>query len=225
MKSTLFLLLASGLLLTACNKSGTGKSSTSSGQEENHSASDLDELMKLPDSAKMLDLWAYPKTPTLSGEAFEVSSPKVSAKRVSKDLFEVRAETAVTAKSDLYSLSVPLPVLEGGKTMAYTVTERLLRKSEKKLRCFQCQVRYGPMNWGRNPEKVQWNWEKPEQTGDDLKIYEPGGASEWASAETLKINAEGTASSNPEILIRGTPDFLKAVEKHPKLATVGVLHR
>ncbi len=82
-----------------------------------------------------------------------------------------------------------------------------------------------PIHWGRHPEKVEWNWEKPEQTGDNLKIYEPGGAREWATAEDFKINAEGTASANPEILIRGTPDFLKAVEKHPKLATAGALHR
>ena len=225
MKPTLFLLLASGLLLTSCNKSATGKSSTSPNQSENHSPSDLDDLMKLPNSAKMMEIWIYPKSPIVSGEAFEVSPPKVTAKRVSKELFEVHAETAVTAKSDLYSLPVPKPVSEGGKIMAYTVTELLLQKGAKKLRCFQCQVRYGPINWGRNPEKVQWNWEKPEQTGDDLKIYEPGGTSEWATAETLKINAEGTASTNREILIRGTPDYFKAVEKHPQLAITGGQHR
>ena len=225
MKSTFLLLLTSGLLLTACNKSATAKSSANSGQPEKHAESDLDELMKLPDSAKMLDLWVYPKTPTLSEGAFELSPPKVSVKRVSKDFFEVCAESVAIAKSDLYALPVPEPVSEEGKTMAYMVTERLLRKGDKKVRGFQCQVRYGPMNWGRHPEKVQWNWEKPAQTGDDLKIYEPGGAREWATAENFKINAEGTASSNPEILIRGTPEFLKAVGKHPQLAITGEQRR
>ncbi len=221
MKTTLFLLFTSAWLLTACNKSGSGTSSSDSGQAGSHTGSDLDELMKLPDAEKKMDLWVYSKTQTISDEAFEIASPQVVVKRINKDLFEVRAVYSATATSDLYSAHIPEPVSAEGKAMSYTVTELLARKGTKKARFFQCQVRYGPMNWGREPEKVQWNWENPKESGDDMKIYELGGPRGWATAEAFGINAEGTASTNPEILIRGTPDYLKTVEKHPQLATIG----
>jgi hypothetical protein len=217
MKATL--LLASGFLLTACNKPATSQSSDSSGQPESHAADDFEALTNLPDSTSMMKLWVYSKTQNIPAEAFDVEPPKVTVKRSSKDLFEVRAEYVATAKSDLYALQVPVLVSEDGKTMAYTVTELLDRKGAKKVRVFECQVRYGPMNWGRHPDKIKWNWEKPKESGDNMEVYGMGGPYRWATAETFKINAEGTASSNPEILIRGTPDYFKALEKHPKLAT------
>jgi hypothetical protein len=214
MKTTLLLIVASGFLLAACDKSATSPSSVSSGQPENHATGDFDDLMELADSASMMKAWVYSKTQTFPAEAFDVAPPKITVKRVSKDLFDVRAVYEATAKTDLYSFTVPKLVDEGGKTTAYMVTELLDRKGAKKIQHFDCQVRYGPMNRGRTPDKVKWNWEKPNESGDDMEKYQMG----WATAETLKINPEGTASSKPDILVRGTPDYLKAAEKHPKIA-------
>jgi hypothetical protein len=98
------------------------------------------------------------------------------------------------------------------------VTKLLDKKGAKKVRYFECQVRYGPMNRGTNPDKIKWNWEKPKESGDDMETYTSSGPYRWATAETLKINPEGTASTKPDILVRGTPDYLKAAEKHPKIA-------
>lgn len=214
MKTTLLLIFAFGFLLAACNKSATSPSSSSPGQPENLAIGDLDELMELPDSASMMKLWVYSKTQQYPAEAFDVAPPQITVKRVSEDLFEVRAVYEATAKTDLYSFTVPKLVDEGGKTTAYMVTELLDRKGAKKNQYFDCQVRYGPMKRGKNPNKVKWNWEKPNETGDDMEKYQMG----WATAETLKINPEGTASSKPDILVRGTPDYLKTAEKHPKIA-------
>jgi hypothetical protein len=56
--------------------------------------------------------------------------------------------------------------------------------------------------------------------------YGVGGSSSYFStAEKFKINPEGTGSADPQILIRGTPDYLKAVEKHPQLAGSAELRR
>lgn len=219
MKHTLFLLLASGLALTACKKAVTAGSSTGSAQPVSQSGGDLAELKKTPDAAKMLESWVYSKRRCFAEEAFEIAAPKVVVKRADNDRFEVYAEYTATAKSDLYSVPLPSLVTEdNGATVPYSVIELLERKGTKKVRYFHCLVRHGPMNSGRNPEKIMWNWEKPEETGDAMQIYEPGGFLAWATAEAYKINSEGTASSNPRVLIRGTPHYQKSVVKHPRLA-------
>lgn len=219
MKTTLLLIVASGFLLAACNKSETSPSSASPGQPENKSADALDELMELADSPSMMKHWVYSKTQQYPADAFDLEPPKVTVKRPSKDLFEVHVEYTATAKTDLYLLPVPELVTEEGKTKQYSVTKLLDRKGTKKVRYFECQVRFGPMNWGRHPDKIKWNWEKPKESGDNMDHYGVGGSSFYFStAEKFKINPEGTASADPKILIRGTLDYLKAVEKHPQLA-------
>ncbi|MEO8615224.1 MAG: hypothetical protein ABI600_08800 [Luteolibacter sp.] len=218
MKTTLFLLLSSGMFLTACNKSAASKSSAGPGQPEARSTSDLDELMKLPDSARMMETWVYSKSRSIPEEAFEVAPPKVVVKRTSKNLYEVFAQYTATAKSDLYTSPPPQLVVEGGTTVPYTVVELLDRKGSAKVRYFQCQVRYSAASSGMHPDKALWNWELPKDSGDDIEIYQSGGFKEWATAEAFKINSDGTTSSDPQILIRGTPDHQKAVAKHPRLA-------
>lgn len=223
MKHTLFLLLASGLVLTACKKPAA-ESSTGSGQPVNQSGGDLAELMKTPDAAKMLESWVYSKRRCFPEESFEIATPKVVVKRVDKDHFEIYAEHNATPKSDLYSVSSPLVITGDDGVITCSVIELRDRKGTKKTRYYQCMVRYGPINSGRNPEKIMWNWENPKETGDDMAIYE-GPSLCWATAEGAKINSEGTASSVPGVFIRDTPDYLKAVEKHPELATAGEQRR
>jgi N6-adenosine-specific RNA methylase IME4 len=218
MKTKLLLLIAPTLLLSSCDKSAVGQTSKDDPQATATSTGDLEELMKLPDSSRMMNLWVNHKGQEIPTDAFDVEPPKVTVKKLSKDLFEVSAIYEATAKTDLYSFPVPTLIDENGKIMSYMVTRLLDRKGTKKIRTFQCQVRYGPKNWGRNPQKVMWNWEKPMEGGDKMEIYKMGGSREWATAETLNINPDGKSSSNPEILILDTPDYLKAVEKHPKLA-------
>lgn len=206
------------LLLTSCDKPAAGIASSDASQTEAASTDDLAELMKLPDSPRMMNLWVYQGSQEIPTDAFEVAPAKVTVKKNSKDLFVVSAVYEATAKTDLYYFCVPTVINDDGKLMSYMVTRLLDPKGTKKVRTFRCQVRYGPMNWGRTPQKVMWNWEKPEKGGDDMKTYDMGGPPDWATAESLKINPDGKSSANPEILILGTPDYHKAVEKHPQLA-------
>lgn len=218
MKTTLFLLLTSGLLLTGCKKSAASKPSAGPAQPEARSSRALDELMEIPDSTRMMKIWVYDQTTDFPESAFEVAPPKVVVKRSSKDLFEVFAEYSATAKSDLYTSPPSQLVVEDDTTVPYKVVELLDKKGTTKVRYFECQVRYGAENSGRNPDKSQWNWEKSKNSGDDIQIYVPGGPQRWNTAEDFKINADGSASGNPEILIRGTPDHQKAVARHSRLA-------
>lgn len=209
------------LLLTSCDKPTAGKTSPDESQTEAAPTGDLEELMTLPDSSRMMDLWVYNKSQNIPTEAFDVAPTRVTVKKLSKDLFQVSAAYEATAKTDLYSYSVPTLIFEDGKTVPYMVTRLLDKKGTKKVRTFNFQVRYGPMNWGREPQKIKWNWEKPQEGGDDMTSYDMGGPSRWASAESLKIGPDGKSSAKPEILILDTPDYAKAVEKHPKLAVSG----
>ncbi len=84
----------------------------------------------------------------------------------------------VTAKSDLYWLSVLELVYGERRTLAYAVTKLLDRKGTGKIQYFHCQVRHEPMNWGRAPQKIEWNWEKPLESGDSIEVYKFGGATE-----------------------------------------------
>ena len=220
--STIASALILSLLLSSCDKSAVGKASPDESRPEvartgEATSGDLEELMKLPDSQRMMDLWLNgpQQFPT---DVFDVEPAKISVKRVSKDLFEVSGLYQATAKTDLYSFSVPTLVNEDGKTVSYMVTELLDKKGTKKVRTSTCQVRYGPTNYGRTPEKVMWNWENPKKGGDDITSYDMGGPPQWATADRLKITADGKASNRPDILIRGTADYQSAVAKHPQLA-------
>lgn len=227
MKSKPLSTIASALILsflsTSCDKSAVGKASPDESRPEaarigEATSGDLEELMKLPDSPRMMDLWLNNGPQQFPTDGFDVEPAKISVKRVSKDLFEVSGLYQATAKTDLYSFSVPTLVNEDGKTVSYMVTELLDKKGTKKVRTFTCQVRYGPMNYGRTPEKVIWNWENPKKGGDDITQYDMGGPSRWATADHLKITADGKASTRPDILVRGSADFQTAVAKHPQLA-------
>lgn len=180
----------------------------------------LDELMKLPDAKSNIDNFVFGHIRDFPDEAFELEAPKITVTHPNNDLYEVTAVFTGTIKTNIYINPVPAVVYdeEKMKSFALIVTELLEAKGSKKTLITKAQVRYGPVKGGRNHDKVMWDWVNPKTTGDNMEVYIVGGPPRWASAERYKINSDGTASADPYIVIRGTPDYQAALAKFPSLA-------
>jgi hypothetical protein len=181
----------------------------------------LEELMKLPDAKKMFDLWVFNHIGDFPEEVFDLATPEIFVNKPNRDLFEVTATFSGTIKTDTYRNPVPSVVYDEEKkaNKPFIITEKLDSKGTRKQMIQKFQVRYGPMKWGRHPDKVIWNWEKPQTSDKEIEEYKMGGGPyQWRTAEHFKINAEGTASSDPYIVIRGTPDYDAALARFPNLA-------
>jgi len=182
----------------------------------------MEELRKLPDAERQLKSFVNSGADRFPTDVFDMDPPKVEVDRHDGSRFDLRVEHSGTAKASIYSTPPPEFVEVDGKLVGITVVEILVPKGTRKTRKKHVSVIHGPMGWGKEPNRIQWNWKLVEESGDDMERYDARGPRiGWATAEQLKINLEETASSLPEVLIKGTPDYLKAVQKHPKLATTG----
>jgi len=233
-------LIASALFLTVlvCTspscKSKTPPSqppeNTSGGQSDTSEAKDpaqparpgnhLEEIMKLPEAKRKMDIWVFDHIGDFPEEVFDLVPPEIVVNKPNKDLFEVTATFSGTIKTDTYRNPVPSVVYDEEKktNKPFIITEKLDSKGTRKQMIQKFQVRYGPMNWGRHPDKVIWNWEKPQTSDKEIEEYKMGGPYQWATAERFKINGDGTASSDPYIAIRGTPGYTAALARFPSLA-------
>lgn len=206
MKCTPFLFaLAIVISMPCCEKTSTESSGTMNGSRD--SADNYAELMELPEAEKMMGVWV--NNPDLL-DHLEVEPPRILVEKVSDELFKLRVQYVYTASTDIYAKDSRYVPGRGQSS----VTELVNRKGDRKVRYFTCDVRHGPMGWGRTPDLVKWNWEKPIESGDDVDIYK----GRVVTAENYGINSEGTASSISEVLIRGTEDYLKAVAEYPEVA-------
>ena len=234
-------LIASALLLTAlvCTPTSCKSKTPPSQPPENNSSTQsetpdaknaaqpartgnhLEQLMKLPEAKRMMDIWVFNHIGDFPEEVFDLAPPDIVVNKPNKDLFEVTATFSGTIKTDTYRNPVPSVVYDEEKkaNKPFIITEKLDSKGTRKQMIQKFQVRYGPMKWGRHPDKVIWNWEKPQTSDKEIEEYKMGGGPyQWRTAEHFKINGEGTASSDPYIAIRGTPDYNAALAKFPSLA-------
>jgi len=200
----------------ACKKTNRPLASQSS-----HSSA-LEEFRKLPDAEKKLMSFVDANADPFPTDVFDVEAPKIEVTRIDGSRFDLNVEHRGTTKLAIYS-TPPAEIMElDGKSTHVTVAELLVAKGSTKVRKRRTSVVYGPMGWGKDPERIQWNWKQTEESGDDLQKYDARGPRiGWATAEQLKINIEGTSSTLPEVLIKGTPKYLRAVEQNPKLARPG----
>jgi hypothetical protein len=176
--------------------------------------------MKLPEAKRMMDIWVFNHIGDFPEEVFDLATPDIFVNKPNKDLFEVVATFSGTIKTDTYRNPVPSVVYDEEKkaNKPFIITEKLDSKGTRKQMIRKFQVRYGPMKWGRHPDKVIWNWEKPQTSDKEIEEYKMGGPYQWATAERFKINGDGTASSDPYIAIRGTPGYTAALARFPGLA-------
>jgi hypothetical protein len=181
----------------------------------------LGELMKLPDARKEMDNWVFRHIADFPEEVFDLAPPEIVVSKPNNDLFEVTATFSGTIKTDTYRNPVPSVVYNDEKqaNKPFIITEKLDSKGSKRQLIQKFQVRYGPMKWGRQPDKVIWNWgENASLNSKEVEPYNSSGPYQWRTAEHFKINCEGTASSDPYIAIRGTPGYTAALARFPSLA-------
>lgn len=196
----------------ACKKTDTNNNGTSVSEDA------MVDFRLLPDAEKRLERFVSGNADPFPADVFDIKPPKVEVVKVGKDRFDLRVEHSGTARTAIYS-TPPAEVVElEGRTVGVTIVELIVAKGSTKTRRKQVSVVRGNAGAGGDPAKSSWQWKAPEESGDDMQGYDARGPRiGWATAEQLQINPEGTSSQRAEVLIKGTPDYEKAVKENPKL--------
>jgi len=211
--------LLSLCLIATCFGGCKKAESRESVQSSTHDA--MADLKKLPNADKHLEIFVNGNADPFPQDVFEMDPSKLEVEKAGNDRFDLRMEHSGLAKSAIYS-TLPAEFVEvEGRTKSVTVVELLVPKGARKTRKSHVSVIHGPMGWGKDPTRIDWNWRSVEEAGDDMSKFDARGPRiGWATAEQLKINSEGTASALTEVLIKGTPDFEKAATANPKLKSL-----
>lgn len=178
----------------------------------------MEEVKKLPEAEKRLAIWVASNADPFPTDVFEMDPQKVQVVKTSKDRFDIHVEDSGVAKTAIYETPPPVSVEDQGQTHHVTVAKLLVPKGTRKTRRSQVSIIHGPMGWGREPSRIEWNWRPAGESGDDMAGYDARGPRiGWATAEQLKVSPDGSSSSNPAVLIRGSAEFNRISSANPGL--------
>lgn len=202
------LILTTGLLVSACDKPSTTENPSSHEGVGNV----FEELRKTPNFERHAEIFLSSDSWRFERNTYKSEEPKISVKTLGKGHFRFHVECGYIAQDDIYKITMT----DGGKSGFAKVLDLVSRKGTRIVTYSDFEVRHGPMNWGRFPDRIEWNWgEKLKKSGVDLFEYREDICS---TAESLEINEDGTASALPDYYIRGTADYDRALKQYPEIA-------